>query len=73
MGCLRIYLWYVYIAFKTLFVHCLTDINGFGGISGKDKKRLKKNSVHDYVMSDEGGLGHLISISKMAELNLLFF
>lgn len=46
---------------------------GFDGISGKDKKANKKNSVHDYVMSDEGGLGHLISISKMAELNLLFF
>lgn len=46
---------------------------GFDGISGKDKKAKKKNSVHDYVMSDEGGLGHLISISKMAERNLLFF
>lgn len=46
---------------------------GFDGISGKDKKAKKKNSVHDYVMSDEGGLGHLTSISKMAELNLLFF
>lgn len=38
-------------------------------------KKPKKKIVYisDYVMSDEGGLGHLISISKMAELNLLFF
>lgn len=63
MGCLRRYLWYVYIAFKTLFVHCLTDINGFGGISGKDKKSLKKNSVHDYVMSDEGGVASAFNIN----------
>lgn len=39
----------------------------------RTKKPKKKNSVHDNVMSDEGGLGHLISISKMAELNVLFF
>lgn len=38
-----------------LFVYCLIDINGFGGIFGKDKKSLKKNSVYDYVMLDEGG------------------